>query len=155
MKTAWTGLFLLCTQFSLKESTWEELLTCLGTLVINCLNWLVAISMILQFTRFYAELWDWRFNGISGNRAQMSKTVMFEITLLTRLQGLNFISFLLRRCPCILLYVILDQSNAKALKLTYERSLRDHTCGQQTGDTQAPYLPAQALRITFSQGYGN
>lgn len=50
------GLFLLCTQFSLKESTWHGLQTCLGTLVINCLNWLVAMSRILQFTKFYTEL---------------------------------------------------------------------------------------------------
>lgn len=78
------------------RTTWHELQTCLGTLVINCLNWLVAISGILQFSRFYTELWNWRFNGISGNRAQMSKTMIFKITLLKRLQGLNLINIF----PC-------------------------------------------------------
>lgn len=95
-----SGYFFCVHSFPLKIPTWPELQTCLGTLVINCLNWLVAISKILQFTRFYTKLWNGGFNGISGNRAQMSRTMVFEIILFERLQGLNLISFLLSTFPC-------------------------------------------------------
>lgn len=44
----------------------------------------------------------------------MSKTMMFEIILLARLQGLNLIYFLLSKFSCSHLDVILDQSNVKA-----------------------------------------